>query len=106
MNFNLNKEQITGVILGLFATTGPLAKWLVKYTSLDSTTVEAAMGLAQILTPALIVPALIYLFRDSAKVASVSSMTPAAQQEALKHVSDDAKVAIVQATLPNDAKAA
>lgn len=71
---NINKEQITAIWLGLFATAGPLASWLVKYTGMDSKTVEAVMSLAQILTPFAAGGIYLYLQRDSAKVAAVESL--------------------------------
>lgn len=94
---NINREQITAIWLGLFAVGGPLASWLVKYTGMDSVTVEAIMSLAQILTPMAAGGIYLYLQRDAAKVKGIESLPTDKKVEALKSAPDDVKVKIAEA---------
>lgn len=93
----LNKEQINAVLLGLFASAGPLAKLMVSGFHVSGDTVDMIMSFCTVLTPIASSAIFTYLQRDAAKVAAVASMPAEAQQAALNKVPDAIKVQITEA---------
>lgn len=94
----MNKEQINALLLGLFATAGPVAELLASAFHLSSDTIDTILRLCTVLTPVVAGAIFTYLQRDTAKVAAVASMPAEAQKAALNKVPDDVKVQIAEAT--------
>jgi len=92
---NMTKEQINGLLLGLFGTAGPISKLLALWLT-DDKMVAAILDVCMLLTPIVAGAVFSYLQRPSAMVASVATMSPEAQHLALTHVSDETVVQLAE----------
>lgn len=99
----INKEQIIAVLLGLFATSGPLASWLLTYAKMESQTVAAIMSLAQIFTPFIAGGIYYWMQRDAAKVAAVQSLPVEKKMEVAAALPVEVKAADAAALPPSEA---